>query len=54
MILRQKQRNSEMVGEDRSFAPLELVHLDSRIHGLRPFDKLRAGCGLHSFAASRL
>jgi hypothetical protein len=23
-------------------------------HGLRPFDTLRAGCGLHSFAASRL
>jgi hypothetical protein len=23
-------------------------------HGLRPFGKLRAGCGLHSFAASRL
>jgi hypothetical protein len=54
MILRQRQRNSEMAGEDRSFAPLGLVHLDSRIHGLRPFDKLRAGCGLHSFAASRL
>jgi hypothetical protein len=23
-------------------------------HGSRPFDKLRAGCGLHSFDASRL
>jgi len=23
-------------------------------HGSRPFDKLRASCGLHSFAASRL
>jgi hypothetical protein len=23
-------------------------------HGSRRFDKLRAGCGLHSFAASRL
>src|ERR1035437_8025378 len=23
-------------------------------HGLRPFDKLRASCGLHSYAASRL
>ncbi len=23
-------------------------------HGLRPFDRLRAGCGLHSAAASRL
>jgi hypothetical protein len=28
--------------------------LCKRSHGLHPFDRLRAGCGLQSFAASRL
>ena len=37
-----------------SFAPSGLVHFPLFTHGLRPFDKLRASCGLHSCAASRL
>jgi hypothetical protein len=38
-----------------SFAPPGLgFMLWLSTHGLRPFGKLRAGCGLHSFAASRL
>ena len=38
-----------------SFAPSGLVGFARALtHGLRPFGKLRAGCGLHSFAASRL
>ncbi len=41
------------VRENFSFAPsgLSASHFS---HGLRPFDKLWAGCGLHSYAASRL
>jgi len=36
-------------------SPLRGLFLGFRItHGLRPFDKLRAGCGLHSVAALRL
>jgi hypothetical protein len=35
------------------FAGLILFY-DLTTHGSRPFDKLRASCGLHSFAASRL
>jgi hypothetical protein len=35
--------------------PLLLVRfVFRRIHDLRPFGKLRASCGLHSFAALRL
>src|SRR2546426_7155797 len=37
-----------------SSAPLELGSGFSFTHGLRPFGRLRAGCGLHPFAASRL
>ena len=37
-----------------SFAPSGLADFPSATHGLRPFGRLRAGCGLHSFAASRL
>jgi hypothetical protein len=31
-----------------------VIILGSPTHGSRPFGKLRAGCGLHSCAASRL
>src|SRR5208283_393933 len=37
-----------------SFAPSGLVRFPLCTHGLRPFGKLRASCGLHSSAASRL
>jgi membrane fusion protein, heavy metal efflux system len=37
-----------------SFAPLRLVSSALPTHGLRPFDNLRASCGLHFFATSRL
>ena len=37
-----------------SFAPSGLADFPSATHGLRPFGRLRAGCGLHSYAASRL
>jgi hypothetical protein len=40
---------------DFSFVPLGLApFFRSLTHGLRPFGKLRAGCGLRSFAALRL
>ncbi len=45
------RRRSDM---DSSFAPSGLGHSLSAAHGLRPFGRLWAGCGLHSFAASRL
>jgi len=38
----------------RSCAPSGLAHAACGTHGLRPFDKLRASCGLQSCAASRL
>jgi hypothetical protein len=38
-----------------TLSPLRgLVPFPLPTHGLRPFGKLRAGCGLHSIAASRL
>jgi hypothetical protein len=38
-----------------SVAPAGLADFPAlTTHSLRPFDKLRAGCGLHSFAALRL
>jgi len=37
-----------------SFAPSGLVIFFAYSHGLRPFDKLRAGRGLHSFAPTEL
>src|SRR5580658_941227 len=38
-----------------SLSPLRgLFVFRSSTHSLRPFDRLRAGCGLYSFAASRL
>jgi hypothetical protein len=37
-----------------SFAPSVLVPFSQLTQGLRPFGKLRAGSGVHSFAASRL
>ena len=37
-----------------SFAPPGAGSFPAFAHGLRPFDRLRAGCGLHSYAASRL
>ena len=37
-----------------SFAPPGLGRNVAATHGLRPFDKLRASCGLHSCADSRL
>src|ERR1019366_6878789 len=42
------------LGRSFSFAPLGLALVPLSTHGLRPFDKARAGCGLHSCAASRL
>lgn len=33
-----------------SFAPSGLADFPSATHGLRPFGRLRAGCGLHSFS----
>ena len=45
---------SYKVGENCSFAPLGLESFLGISHGLRSFDKLRAGCGLYSCAASRL
>src|ERR1700676_1927586 len=45
--------DSEMLPEGRSFAPSGSFIFNGR-HGWRPFGRLRAGCGLHSYAASRL
>jgi predicted amidohydrolase YtcJ len=38
----------------RSFAPSGLMQFLPPTHGLRPFGRLRAGCGLHSVAPSEL
>jgi len=55
---------SELAGYDHSSlrnrcrspscAPSGLIFFPLLTHGLRPFDKLRASCGLDSCAASRL
>ena len=37
-----------------SFAPAGLGYFFACSHGLRPFDRLGAGCGLHSFAPTEL
>jgi len=43
-----------MEDSEFSFAPSGLIKTSSSTQGLRPLDKLRAGPGLHSSAASRL
>ena len=43
------------IGVSAALSPLRAWLFPSLYpHGLRPFDRLRAGCGLYSFAASRL
>jgi hypothetical protein len=46
--------NIAFASVDRFFRPFGADEFSSDSHGLRPFDKLKAGCGLNSFAASRL